>query len=272
MTKPGKPETLTADESPSWMTPYKLLTVGYRKPSGSFAKCIHSSLQWHNQTVNIWSHVLASLYFVYKSFYQHSDVDQQGHFGHNVDETLYVVVCVLYACVFGFSALFHLFSNHSKNVRRWFFLLDMFGVFGGLWAVILMNAMMLEHETIFLEKNMLYFLFTVTSFGCILYMAFKGIENIKLKVLTGTAILSFHLRTAILHTVQHSDVVRQSKLKLLWTGHFLSLVLAGLVVNFKVPETFLPLKTADFLGHSHQLFHIFTFMASYFNMRIFEEC
>ena len=66
-----------ADVSHSMRSPY--ITSGYR-PTLSLASCVRSILVIHNETVNIWTHLLGFCYFFWQFFdnlVNYQDRDQQ---------------------------------------------------------------------------------------------------------------------------------------------------------------------------------------------------
>ena len=52
------------EDLPQWMQMDPYIRRGYRKQSSSFRKCYESLFYIHNETVNIWSHLLVGLFFV----------------------------------------------------------------------------------------------------------------------------------------------------------------------------------------------------------------
>ena len=52
------------EDLPEWMQIDPYIRHGYRKQSSSFRKCYESLFYLHNETVNIWSHLIVGLFFV----------------------------------------------------------------------------------------------------------------------------------------------------------------------------------------------------------------
>ncbi len=52
------------DDLPEWMQIDPYIRRGYRQQSSSFSKCYKSLFYLHNETVNIWSHLLVGIFFV----------------------------------------------------------------------------------------------------------------------------------------------------------------------------------------------------------------
>ena len=52
------------EDLPEWMQIDPFIRGGYRKQLNSFGRCYKSLFYLHNETVNIWSHLLVGLFFV----------------------------------------------------------------------------------------------------------------------------------------------------------------------------------------------------------------
>ncbi|ORX70453.1 HlyIII-domain-containing protein [Linderina pennispora] len=59
------PKTIGWDDLPAWLRDNEYIRTGYRKPTGSHAKCVESLCHVHNETGNIFTHMLGALLFVY---------------------------------------------------------------------------------------------------------------------------------------------------------------------------------------------------------------
>lgn len=114
------------NQLPKWMQDNEYLKHGYRPPLGSFASCWWSIFRSHTETVNIWTHLLASLYFFWLFvcdviyFWNQNlswvDIIARGIFH------LGAILCL------GFSSAYHLFSCHSYPVAKLFSKLDYSGI------------------------------------------------------------------------------------------------------------------------------------------------
>ena len=52
------------EDLPAWMQSDPYIRQGYRKQLNSFKQCYESLFYVHNETVNIWSHLIVGLFFV----------------------------------------------------------------------------------------------------------------------------------------------------------------------------------------------------------------
>ncbi|KAG0009742.1 hypothetical protein BGZ80_002116 [Entomortierella chlamydospora] len=107
----------TWDDLPQWMRDNPAIVTGYRRATYSYYKCIRSLWFLHNETVNIWSHLLGAVAFIiiapiayFKFLAVHEAIK-------------WTDISVMYAFLVGaiiclsMSASFHTFSCHSEKER-----------------------------------------------------------------------------------------------------------------------------------------------------------
>lgn len=134
---------LAWDELPAWRRDNAFITTGYRPTSHSYRRSLASVLAVHNESVNIWTHLLGAVVFValgataalvtlavlapprWYHFYNNNN---------NVTTATATDVLVL-ACFFtgaflclGMSATYHALCNHSPAVAKWGNKLDYTGI------------------------------------------------------------------------------------------------------------------------------------------------
>ena len=116
------------DDLPHWRQDNHYILGSYRKVSNSYGKSFRSLGYWHNETINIYSHLVSALmslpcgaflYHILRPRYQQAS---QGD-------------VLAFACFFlgaslclGMSATFHTISNHSPLVNRLGNQLDYIGI------------------------------------------------------------------------------------------------------------------------------------------------
>ncbi|KAF9062334.1 hypothetical protein BDP27DRAFT_1233785, partial [Rhodocollybia butyracea] len=123
---------LTFSELPEWRRDNPCILTGYRPETNNWKECFKGVLLWHNQTVNIWSHLigviiscaLLSLSFLRddRSIFERLDV-LHDYAGQPVNTPkafdgagmmLFIFGCaVCFAC----STVFHSAMCHSESVR-----------------------------------------------------------------------------------------------------------------------------------------------------------
>lgn len=117
------------DELEDWRRDNAFILGGYRRTSNSYAASLASLLHLHNESVNIWSHLLGAIGFTATGAYFLQAVVRP-----RVAEA-YGGDVLAFACFFagaflclGMSATFHALSNHSPAVAKWGNKLDYTGI------------------------------------------------------------------------------------------------------------------------------------------------
>ena len=126
----------TIHEAESWQLENQYLIGHYRTASHSYRACLASLGYLHNQTSNIYTHLVGAALFLSWAVQTYNDVLQRYP---TSDFNDFLAFGVFFACAlfcFGSSALFHLFMYHSERVNQIWLLFDLFGVFALIIATI----------------------------------------------------------------------------------------------------------------------------------------
>lgn len=113
---------------PHWQQDNHHVRAGYRRASYSYRRSLRSVFQWHNESVNIWSHLVPAMLsppiagLVYSGLASRYDMASRGDVVAMSCFFLAVTVCLT------MSASFHTFSNHSPAVAKWWLQLDYVGI------------------------------------------------------------------------------------------------------------------------------------------------
>uniref|UniRef100_A0A3P8RKL7 Progestin and adipoQ receptor family member 8 n=1 Tax=Amphiprion percula TaxID=161767 RepID=A0A3P8RKL7_AMPPE len=225
----------------------RFVLSGYRPPGLPLRCYVLSLLQIHNQTLNVWSHLLAAACVALRFIV----------FGFSLDAAslplvLYVFSAVMYLSC---SAAAHLFQSHSEQLHDWFFFLDSVavGVFqhGSALALSVYSA---DAVGCFIFGSTLL-AWSCCSACCYAKLHFHWLNPLNRKFLlqlvpTGTGFL-----LVIGPLVQRLTAQSWSPAG---TMHLLQVALFLLSFFFfscPVPERFAPGRY-DIIGHAHQLSHI----------------
>lgn len=113
--KHPKKKILSWNEIPAWMQDNVYITGGYRPQTNSYVECLKTLFYLHNESVNIYSHLLAYILFVY--FGIHFLWTQPFQATLTVFDYTYFFLFIAGALMcLGFSASFHCFACHSEKV------------------------------------------------------------------------------------------------------------------------------------------------------------
>ena len=130
---PGKAEELWFslvhwNDLPHWQQDNQHIHGSYRRASYSYSKSLRSILHWHNESVNIWSHLVPATLslpfavFLYKVL--------QPRYEQASAADVIAMSCFFLGAAFclGMSATFHTVSNHSPTVAKMWNQLDYAGI------------------------------------------------------------------------------------------------------------------------------------------------
>eukprot|EP00055_Hartaetosiga_balthica_P005563 m.16513 g.16513 ORF g.16513 m.16513 type:complete len:562 (+) comp4630_c0_seq1:126-1811(+) len=258
----GVPELKTIEYIPKWMSDNEFILSGYRPELLSFTRCVHSLSYVHNETGNIYTHLLGGIIFILYAYYVIRYQIQTAL----EDKVLFGVFwTAAVACLIS-SAIFHTFYCHSYDWHVNFAKLDYFGIV----ALISGSTLAVLYFTFYCDPPLMYLYMGFTSVCGVLAAygtASKGFEGPGKKhirvfffvALATTAVfpmLHFHFMYGTEHFLAVVDEVF-----LLYISAPLYLI-GSFVFAMKLPERFFPGKL-DIWFHSHQLWHIFVIAAAY---------
>jgi hypothetical protein len=121
-------------ELPTWQQDNPSIHTGYRPASNSYAKSLQSLSYLHNESVNIYTHLLGCLLFLLLSISIFRTIALS--YSASTNEDVYVFACFFagaIACL-GMSATYHTISNHSHKVAKFGNQLDYAGIVGLIWG------------------------------------------------------------------------------------------------------------------------------------------
>lgn len=126
--------TVLWNDLPSWQQDNHYIQSGYRPASYSFKGSISSLSYIHNETVNIYTHLLGALISLLTSFYLYHLIKPRY-------EKATIEDVVVFGCFFGgavaclgMSATYHTISNHSPEVNKIGNQLDYVGIVCLIWG------------------------------------------------------------------------------------------------------------------------------------------
>ncbi|XP_018108813.1 membrane progestin receptor gamma-B isoform X2 [Xenopus laevis] len=265
------PRLLTIQQVPKVFHEDSIL-CGYRSPCSSATACILSLFQMTNETLNIWTHFIPALYFLWKmlSFL---------HSGFWDDPFLWpLLVFQLSCCIYPLaSTCAHTFSVMSTKARHICFFLDYGAVsLYSLGAAIAYSAYVFPDRWVGGTFHRWYVPCAVmntiicTALAC--YSRIPEVTRPRLsKMLRTTAFAYPYLFDSIplfyrLFLCSGSGCALNAALpRHIW--HSLLAFLTAFLFTTHLPERLAP-GCFDFVGHSHQLFHVCGVMGTYIQMEV----
>ncbi|XP_069796514.1 membrane progestin receptor delta [Narcine bancroftii] len=244
---------------------------GYRNPQSSARDCLISTFQMTNETLNIWTHFLPTWYFVWRWLVLWFSVDFS-----NEPYAWPLFVYLLSSCLYPFtSSCAHTFSTMSAHARHICYFFD-YGALSlySLGCAITYQAYVMADRWINNTLHSCFVLVAVfntlvcTTLSC--YSRFLELEQPK---------LSKSLRLiAFTYPFLFDNVPLFHRLFLCWgedcshntsvPTHYCHLLFAFLTCFLfasHLPERLAP-GCFDYIGHSHQLFHICAVAGTHFQL------
>jgi adiponectin receptor len=116
------------DDLPHWRRDNAYITSGYRQSKASYLHTFSSLGHLHNESVNIWSHLLGSLAALTGSVYLYTIVHPRYDSATDYDVLAFACFFAGAVLCLGMSATYHALTSHSEAVARWGNKLDYSGI------------------------------------------------------------------------------------------------------------------------------------------------
>ncbi|KAK7398472.1 hypothetical protein QQX98_012159 [Neonectria punicea] len=252
------------DDLPDWRRDNHYIVTGYRQSQSSYAHSLRSLFYLHNESVNIWSHLLGAIVFLATGAYIYYVVYWRYESASPAD--VFVFACFFggaVACL-GMSATFHALSNHSEMVAKWGNKLD----YTGIVALIVGSYFPALYYGFFCKPHLMeVYLWSICllGLGCGLV---SWIERFRTPTWRPYRTLMFValglsgvvpvIHGCMIYGVQGLDERMSVKLVVL---HGAMYIFGAFLYAFRWPERSFP-QTFDIWGSSHQIFHMCVIMAA----------
>jgi adiponectin receptor len=128
--KAGRPVLLSFDDMPEWFRreSNQWILHGYRPISGSVHASFCSWSYIHNESVNIYSHLIPAVFFLLDQRYIQQYLRSRHSGVTSADFIAFSIFMLTAAACLSLSATYHTLINHSQNVEYLCLRLDMLGV------------------------------------------------------------------------------------------------------------------------------------------------
>jgi channel protein (hemolysin III family) len=261
--RPTKFVLTTFERLPKFLADNEYIRSGYRVHF-SFKLCIISLFRRHNETLNVWTHLLGAIMFTSLMIATYSYILPSIHKRAPIAMD-YAVFAVFF---FGahaqmlFSAIYHLFSAHSASVAKWLARLDYMGIclmIVGSYYPPLYYMLRPCHPTLMRVHLTMISILGVIGIGVI---GIPRLQGPRFRVFRAVFFLVFALYVII----PFPQIVSNLGFGYLWPL-FWRLGIMGLLYIFGVaiyasrcPERCCPGKL-DFGWYSHPIWHLFVIAA-----------
>ena len=116
------------DDLPAWRRDNPSILHGYRRTSHSLLGSLRSLLYLHNESVNVYTHLVGAAGFLVLGLYLHELIAPRYESASAADVLALGCFFAGAVCCLGMSATYHLLCNHSQAVARWGNKLDYTGI------------------------------------------------------------------------------------------------------------------------------------------------
>lgn len=117
-TKASRTLTVLWNDLPAWLQDNQHIHSGYRPASNSYRKSLTSLTHLHNESVNIYTHLVGAVLALLAAVYAYAAL--RPRYEQATRQDAWVFACFFggaVACL-GMSAAYHTVSNHSERVAR----------------------------------------------------------------------------------------------------------------------------------------------------------
>ncbi|KAF7513813.1 hypothetical protein GJ744_007864 [Endocarpon pusillum] len=253
------------DELPAWYKDNEYIIGGYRPESFSTSTCFASLTYIHNETVNIYTHMIPAIVFLFAQSFMLVLLRQKFPDAKPLDYIVFSFF-LLSACItMSLSFLYHTLMNHSMGVSYLWLRLD----YVGILALVLGDFISGIRVGFYCEPTLqkIYWSMTIalgilTSILVIHPKYFQGLEYRNLRV---TAFVTLALSCFI--PLAHGLIIYGWNRMWLASGmpYYLAeggiLVLSAFFYGTRWPESIRPGRF-DIWGCSHNIFHVLVVLAT----------
>ena len=124
----GRPELLTYDQIPEWYQDNQYVLTGYRPVSGSVRLSIRSWFYIHNESINIYTHLVPAIAFLFGAWYVVDYLHRTYPEVRMVDDLILGFSILTATICLGLSTTYHTLINHSFAVEVFWLRLDFIGI------------------------------------------------------------------------------------------------------------------------------------------------
>lgn len=117
-------------DAPAFMRFNEFIHGGYRLQVQHYSECVHSMFHLHNETVNVWSHLVGFAVMAFLFIYSFFDLEFKSFSDGLVFSLFFVGACAMFLL----STLYHLFNCHSHEVYDHLLVCDFVGIFSMIFG------------------------------------------------------------------------------------------------------------------------------------------
>ncbi|ODV97656.1 hypothetical protein PACTADRAFT_63101 [Pachysolen tannophilus NRRL Y-2460] len=264
----SKKKLFTWDEIPEWQRDNHYIRKGYVRETLSFELCLDSLSYFHNESVNIYTHLIPGFSVLLSlGFFLIAGKHFIPAYASTTFLDYFFIDLFLFglSCCLSLSAGFHCFKCHSDPILRLGNKFDYLGIV----TLIVTSMVGIIYYSYIDHPAIAYFFASITfilGFICSIISIKEKFSHPDFRAIRAFMFIIFGLSGVFpvlygIHTFGWDESVKRSSLNYLIMEGALYIT-GALLYAFRIPEKFNPGKY-DFIGHSHQIFHLFVISAAY---------
>ncbi|PNP49910.1 hypothetical protein THARTR1_09440 [Trichoderma harzianum] len=249
---------------PAWRRDNAFIHSGYCQIRPSYLHSLRSLFHLHNESVNVWSHLLGAIAAVAGSFYLYCVIRPRYDFITPSDVLVFAFFIGGAVLCLGMSAIFHAVLNHSQKVARWGNKLDYTGI-----VVLIVGSFVPALYYGFFCMPMLLAahlcLICLLGTGCAIVSWVEQFRTPKWRPYRAMMFTSLGLSGFI--PVIHGVIIYgykgfEDRISVTWIiVHGAMYIFGAALYVARWPERSFP-GAFDIWGSSHQIFHMFVLLAA----------
>lgn len=234
---------------PLW-TKNNYILSGYRRSQTNKLNCLISVFNIHNETINIWTHTVSLIYFVYILI---------NNYYNDIIIKLYEIVSII---CFIMSTCYHIYMPMSHKNYLLLLKLDLFSI---ILYIVTTNILIFYYWFWCYKKLINIYMFfsgLYLGLGIILLLKIDIIKKYNF-ILAYYSIYNLGIIISYIHIYNITDGDVDKIIKYKFTEPIKYFFTGFIIYTTKIPERLFPNKF-DILGNSHQLWHVFSSIGIYY--------
>ena len=227
----------------------KYITSGYRSQTNKLS-CLISIFNIHNETINIWTHMMSLIYFVYILII---------NYNNNIIIKLYDIVSII---CFAMSTCYHTYMPVSHKNYLLLLKLDLFSI---ILNIVTSNILIFYYWFWCYEiiRNIyMFFSGLYLGIGIVILLKIDIIKKYN-SILAYYSIYNVGIIISYIHIHNLTDGDVNKIIKYNFTQPMKYFLAGFIIYTTKIPERLFPINF-DIIGNSHQLWHVFSSFGIYY--------
>ncbi|ODV58145.1 hemolysin III family protein [Ascoidea rubescens DSM 1968] len=254
------------NEIPDWQKDNSYILTGYVRETLDYLACLKSLTYIHNETINIYSHLIPGLLLIVSNFFLVNWNLFLPTFTTTVflDKAIVLLFLMGLSSCLALSSCFHCFKCHSLEISAFINKLDYLGI-----NILITTSMLsLIYFALIDYPHLISVFWSITlvlGAICSISSLHSSFSSVKWRPYRATMFVLFGLSglfpvVSSFVKIGYAETWNRAQLNYIFLEAFLY-IFGAFLYAARIPERFWPGKF-DLYGHSHQLFHFLVVLAA----------